>query len=317
MIKPEAQRGQFPAVVSNTGKLDMQAELLAWQQVNRGELEQRLAEQGAVLFRGFPLVNAEDFDAFVAGFGDPAFTYQDSLSNAVRINFTKRVFTANEAPPEVEIFLHHEMAQTPISPRRLFFFCASAAERGGETPLCRSDRLFTDLCEQAPELAANFVDKGLRYLTRMASEDDQASGQGRGWKSTLSVKTKEAAETKLADLGYTWDWLQDDAISVTTPRLPAVRNLSDGSQSFYNQLIAAFMGWQGVREDPHSAIRFGDDSPIPIDVLELLVELAKKHTYDLAWQAGDVAWVDNHRVMHGRRAFSGSRKRQVLVAMAA
>jgi hypothetical protein len=33
------------------------------------------------------------------------------------------VFTANEAPAEIEIFLHHEMAQTPRFPSHLFFFC--------------------------------------------------------------------------------------------------------------------------------------------------------------------------------------------------
>ena len=53
----------------------------------------------------------------------PAFTYDESLSNAVRRNRTDRVFTANEAPPELEIFLHHEMAQTPCFPRYLFFYC--------------------------------------------------------------------------------------------------------------------------------------------------------------------------------------------------
>ena len=54
---------------------------------------------GAVLFRGFPLATAEDFDAFVAAFDLPNFPYDESLSNAVRVNKTPRVFTANEAPP--------------------------------------------------------------------------------------------------------------------------------------------------------------------------------------------------------------------------
>ena len=39
---------------------------------------------GAVLFRGFPLRTAEDFDRFVTAFGWPPFTYEDSLSYAVR-----------------------------------------------------------------------------------------------------------------------------------------------------------------------------------------------------------------------------------------
>jgi hypothetical protein len=49
---------------------------------------------------------------------------------------------ANEAPASVMLCLHHEMAQTPIHPSKLFFFCEQAAESGGATPLCRSDVLW-------------------------------------------------------------------------------------------------------------------------------------------------------------------------------
>src|SRR4051794_8021666 len=96
-------------------------DLEAWIGSNRVEFFDQARRYGAVLFRGFPLVTAEDFDRFVAAFELENFPYEDSLSNAVRVNRTPRVFTANEAPPTVEIFLHHEMAQTPRYPSRLFF----------------------------------------------------------------------------------------------------------------------------------------------------------------------------------------------------
>jgi hypothetical protein len=238
------------------------------------------------------------------------------LSNAVRINYTERVFTANEAPKDVEIFLHHEMAQTPISPSKLFFFCKSAAEEGGQTPLCRSDMLFEDLAKQMPALAADFVSKGLKYTTQMPEEDDPNSGQGRSWKSTLSVKNRAQAEQKLAELGYSWKWLADASLRAITPILPAVIDMGNQKKVFYNQLIAAFMGWKGVREDPSSAITFGDGTDIPIEGLQLAVELSEKYTFNLPWQDGDVALVDNYMTMHGRRPFSGERKRQVLVVLA-
>ena len=49
----------------------------------------------------------------------------------------------------------------------------------------------------------------------------------------------------------------------------------------------------------------------------MIVELSKAFTYDLQWQDGDVALVDNKMTMHGRRPYSGERKREVLVALAA
>jgi alpha-ketoglutarate-dependent taurine dioxygenase len=306
----------FPTVVVNDGSLTTQQECGDWIKANLSELEAKLGESGAILFRGFPVDSAESFDEFSNSFDYPNFTYKESLSNAVRINFTERVFTANEAPKDVEIFLHHEMAQTPISPSKLFFFCKSAAEEGGATPLCRSDMLFEDLAKQMPALAANFVSKGLKYTTQMPAEDDPNSGQGRSWKSTLSVQNAAQAEHKLADLDYSWEWLADGSLRATTPVLPAVIDIGNEKKVFYNQLIAAFMGWKGVRENPSSAITFGDGSDIPIEGLLLAVKLSEKFTFDLPWQDGDVALVDNYMAMHGRRPFSGERKRQVLVALA-
>ena len=45
------------------------------------------------------------------------------------------------------------------------------------------------------------------------------------------------------------------------------------------------------------------------------VLLADEFTQDLAWQAGDVALIDNFTVMHGRRPFEG--KRRVLASLIA
>ena len=307
----------FPAILENRIGLTSLDDCITWIKANKDQFESILSDAGALLFRGFPVDSAETFDAFSSAFGYRNFTYQESLSNAVRVNFTERVFTANEAPKDVEIYLHHEMAQTPIYPSKLFFFCKSAAEEGGATPLCRSDSLFTALKQQAPQLAADFATKGLKYTTRMPGENNIHSGQGRSWKSTLSVESVAQAEEKLAELGYHWTWLEDNSLEATTPVLPAVKTLEDGKQVFFNQLIAAYMGWKGVKDNPASAITFGDGSHIAKEGLELVNSLSAQFTFDLPWQDGDVALVDNYITMHGRRPFTGERKRQVLVALAA
>jgi alpha-ketoglutarate-dependent taurine dioxygenase len=36
--------------------------------------------------------------------------------------------------------------------------------------------------------------------------------------------------------------------------------------------------------------------------------LADELTFDIPWQAGDLALIDNYAAMHGRRTFSGTRK---------
>lgn len=281
---------------------------LGWVRARSAELTARAAEHGALLFRGFPVRTAEDFDAFVAAFERPCFRYEESFSNAVRVNYTPRVFSANEAPPDVDINLHHEMAQTPLHPRRLFFFCDVAAEQGGATSLCRSDVLLHQLRERRPDFVRACRDRGLRYTHTMPAEEDARSGMGRSWRSTFSVESREAAEARMRELGYEWTWLDGGALRATTPRLPAVRELDDGRTTFFNQLIAAFTGWKDSRNDPTSAVTFGDGSPLDVEGARLAAELAEQLTFDVAWQRGDVALVDNHVAMHGRRTFRGQRR---------
>ncbi|MGC3969116.1 MAG: TauD/TfdA family dioxygenase [Pirellulales bacterium] len=181
----------------------------AWAESNKAELVAEASRCGTVMFRGFPLRTAEDFDRFVTAFGLPNFAYEDSLSNAVRVNKTPRVFTANEAPPDVTIFFHHEMAQTPIYPSRLFFFCEQPSATGGATPLCRSDVLWERLVAKCPQFAQDCETKGLRYSNVMPAANDHASGMGRSWQSTLRAQTPQEAEDRLRGLGYSWTW-QDD-----------------------------------------------------------------------------------------------------------
>ncbi len=92
--------------------------------------------------------------------------------------------------------------------------------------------------------------------------------------------------------------------------------LPDGSESFYNQVIAAHLGWKRTGNSAEDVLTFGNDEAIPEESLNALVSIAREFTVPLAWQNGDVALVDNHRVMHGRHPYSGSRKREVVVCLA-
>jgi alpha-ketoglutarate-dependent taurine dioxygenase len=298
----------FPLVLVNQSQgttLDASA---SWISEHRDALLRQAAEHGAILFRSFPLRTPEDFDRFVTAFSLTNFAYDESLSNAVRVNKTPRVFTANEAPPTVTIYLHHEMAQTPVYPSRLFFFCEQASETGGATPICRSDVLWERLAKECPQFARNCEAKGLRYTNVMPAENDANSGMGRSWQCTLRSSTREAAEVRLKSLGYSWEWLSDGSLRATTPVLPAVRKLANGRKSFFNQLIAASMGWKDTRNDPSKAITFGDGAPLDRDAVAVAASLGEELSFDVPWQNGDVALVDNYVAMHGRRTFTGTRK---------
>jgi hypothetical protein len=304
----------FPYVFTGDDTPISVDQLVDWVSSSRHDLLSLASENGAVGFRGFPTPAVEDFDAFVQALGLENFPYAKSLSNAVRINRTPRVFSANEAPPDVRIFFHHEMAQTPLFPKFILFFCEIAPDSGGATPLCRSDILFDQLSERCPEFAAKCDQSGLRYTNVMPGVDDPNSGMGRSWQSTLGVQSKPEAESRLSELGYSFEWLAEDCLKATTPTLLAVMEVSPGRKTFFNQLIAAYCGWKDERNDPSDAIRHGDGSKLDADAVNVAVELAEQLAYDHQWQAGDVVLLDNTVAMHARRPFQGTRK--VLASLA-
>ena len=126
---------------------------------------------------------------------------------------------------------------------------------GGATSLCRSDVLYERLKRECSDFVRDCEQHGLKYTNVMPERDDPASGMGRSWASTLGVTTREQAETRLKELNYSWEWLEDGCLRAMTPALPAVKELSPGRRVFFNQLIAAYCGWRDERNDPSTAIR--------------------------------------------------------------
>ncbi len=170
--------GLFPQVIvcdSSEATLDAAVD---WVSQHRDDLVQQARTHGAVLLRGFPMTEAEEFDRFIAAFEMENFPYKESLSNAVRINYTPRVFSANEAPAHVTIFLHHEMAQTPVFPGMLFFCCQKPADGGGATPICRSDALYDRMLEKCPEFLASLRDKRPKVFQCHARRRRRRIGNG-------------------------------------------------------------------------------------------------------------------------------------------
>jgi alpha-ketoglutarate-dependent taurine dioxygenase len=311
----EFSRDNFPSIIVNDGSITSLDQARSWISENLKILKKELSCSGALLFRGFPVTDAATYDSFFSAFEYKNFTYKESLSNAVRINYTDQVFSANEAPKHVEISLHNEMAQTPIFPNIISLFCEKTADSGGATVLCRSDVVYQKIAAAEPQLTAKLAEVGIRYTTIIPSGDNLDSAQGRGWQSTLSVETKDQAEEKLNSLGYRWEWQSDESLLAQTKVLPAIKSLDNGRQVFFNQIIAAYQGWAGVKENPSKGLCFGDGSNIPKHYLDTLCAIAEETAYDLMWQNGDVAVVDNHIAMHGRRPYGGDSVRRVLVVL--
>jgi diketogulonate reductase-like aldo/keto reductase len=225
------------------------------------------------------------------------------------------VFTANESPPDQPIPFHHELAQVAKPPEYIFFYCDVAAEKGGQTPLIDSTKVYRFIKDHHGGFLQKVEQHGVRYIRTLPPEDDADSPLGRSWKNSWNVATKEELEQKLSHIdGCEYNWHDNGDITITSEAIPAIRMVHDHAQNavhqgtFCNSLVAAFLGWQDARNDRTKALLFGNNEPMDLDVLQSVADFMKENRVLYSWQHGDVLCVNNKLVMHSREPFVGPRR---------
>lgn len=302
----------FPAVLvpsfrGGPGGLGGLEEFLAAVRSERASRVEPLARAaGAVLLRGFPVRTAADFDRTVEAFGYEELPYVGGA--APRSNVVGRVFTANESPPDQKIPFHHEMAQVPTFPSKLFFFCEVEPKSGGETPIVLSHYVYKRMKDRFPEFVEKLEKDGLIYTRVLGEGDDPSSPIGRGWHSTFLTKDKAVAEERALKLGMKLEWTGDGVKTVMGP-IPAVKwDEARGRKIWFNSMVAAYTGWKDARNDPVKAVTFGDGSPLPADVIGECGKILEEECVAIPWQQGDILLIDNWAVLHSRRSFEPPRR---------
>ena len=103
-------------------------------------------------------------------------------------------------------------------------------------------------------------------------------------------------------------------MSVSDP-IPAVRpHPTSGALLWFNSMVAAYTGWRDARNDPRTAVTFGDGCPLPEEAVGAVEREMEALAVAVPWQVGDVLLVDNHLVQHSRREFVPPRR--VLASLA-
>lgn len=300
----------FPLVLSPAQGFNRDggvASVGSWIKQNAATLERQLAEYGAVLLRGFPVATPTDFNDVVLAFGGEELPYIGGA--APRTNVVGRVFTSNESPPDKKIPFHHEMAQVPEYPKKLFFFCEVPPGAGGETPLLLSAEVTRRMEAAWPDFVAGLREKGLLYTRVLGEGDDTTSAIGRGWQSTFLTADRKEAEQRAAALGVTLEWLPDGSVKTVSGPLPALKeDARTGGAAWFNSMVAAYTGWQDSRNEATKAVTFGDGTPLPRDAVLDCNKIMEEVSVAVPWEKSDVLVIDNLRVQHSRRTFVPPRR---------
>nr|XP_043636475.1 clavaminate synthase-like protein At3g21360 [Erigeron canadensis] len=288
----------FPAVLKPNPNIFKPIQLPDAIKANTKWIDSLLLQYSAVLFRGFPVSTAYDFNEVVESTGYDDFPYGGA---GARTKVCGRVYTANESPPEQKIGFHHELSHLNESPSKLFFFCEVEPGSGGETCIVLSQVIYDKMKQKHPKFIQRLEEKGLIYNRVMGKEFDSSSAIGRGWKEMFSTDDKKVAEERAAKSGTKLEWKGDNVKVVVGPK-PCFRyDEARQQKTWFNGLATSYGVKDQLNDDPSKIVVFGDGEPLPPEEVHDYLNMLDEECVALQWQRGDVLLIDNLAVLHSRR----------------
>ncbi|CAJ2648344.1 clavaminate synthase-like protein [Trifolium pratense] len=284
-------------------KSDLESLLLSLNK-NKEWFEEMIIKNSAVLLRGFDVNKAEDFNDIVETFGWEDIRY---VGPAPRTHIYKMVWTANEGPLSEFIYYHHEMVLIKEYPKKVILFCEIPPPEGGETPFVPSFRVTERMIEEFPEEVKKMEEKGLKYSFTAPSNSDRTSMRGRGWEDAFGTSDPKEAEKRARSLGMDVEWLPNGGLkTILGPRnLTKVFEGRKGRRMWFNTIV-------GMHGKEISSATLADGTEIPENVVKRCGEIIEEESIQFKWQKGDVLFLDNYALLHGRRPSLPPRR--VLVA---
>ncbi len=298
----------LPLVVEPKGQLDTDA----WLDRSKGALTELLHQHGAILFRGFGVGSAEEFERFIVGASsDEWVEYREAATP--RSHVAGHVFTATDYHPDHRIYLHNENSHVTSWPARLFFYCDRPPSVGGETPIADCRKVFARL---AP-VRDQFLEKAWKYVRSFGY------GMGFSWQKVFGASTKAELAAYCRDNFMVEEWLDETHLRVMYRRWAALEHPVTHEDVWFNHglfynvwsLSAAqqpFVKAFGADKMPYNTY-YGDGARIPDSVLQTLHDAYEAEKVKFRWQPGDVMMIDNMLAAHGRESYEGDR--HILVGM--
>ena len=152
---------QLPLVIQSSSPHCTKADFFELLSSQNEIFKQKISKYGGILFRGFPLKNADDFANAIRQLGLGQFVdYIGGDSPRNKIN--EGVYTSTEAPPSIKIPLHNELSFVKYYPKNIYFFCEIPPEAKGETIIADARKVFESI---DPSVKQRFISKGLRYVS--------------------------------------------------------------------------------------------------------------------------------------------------------
>jgi alpha-ketoglutarate-dependent taurine dioxygenase len=286
--------------------------LAEWVADHRDELDGYFDKHGAILFRGFDMKGANDFEAVASGIVPDLFAEYGDLPPE---GTSERIYHSTPYPADKTILFHSESSHLPKWPLRQFFFCIQPAQEQGETPLLDNRRVAQEL---DPEIVRDFEEKGLLYVRNFSPGIDVS------WQDFFKTEDRAEVERMCAEEGMDCEWKDGDSLRISQKGPGVTHHPRTGEKIWFNKVQLHHVSCLDAEtrdslrqlfaeEDMPRNVYYGDGSVIPDETVDRISEVFEELCVELPWEQGDLIALDNMFVQHARRPFVGERK--ILVAM--
>jgi len=288
--------------------------LADWIASNRGQLNAHLRKHGGILFRGFAIESAGDFEEVIVTVSGRLLDY--TYRSTPRTIVSGKIYTSTEYPPHQTIPLHNENSYTRDWPMKIWFFSRVCATTGGETPIADSRRVYQRIPREVRE---QFGREGVMYVRNYASGFDLP------WQEVFQTSDRADVEDFCRGAGVQFEWLPNDCLRTRQTCQAVASHPVTGEIVWFNQAhlfhisrlpeeVRDAMLTIFAEEDLPRNVYFGDGSRIDSADLDLICEAYEQEKVAFQWEPGDVLLLDNMLTAHARNPFTG--ERQVVVGMA-
>jgi alpha-ketoglutarate-dependent taurine dioxygenase len=281
-------------VVKNTGK-GAPADL------PREQLIEAFKTRGVVYFQGFDFTLA-DFETFTNSYCSDWLTYQGGAHERQVLNpgSDKSVYSVNfylgqKEQLKFELPLHCDMSYIKISPIALFFYCVQPAATRGETMLCDGAAVYEQLRESTREL---LLSKPIKYIRKYPEGN---------WQTRFGTDNMDEVREFCAKNELALSVDQSNGTLTTEYTVSATPLSHWGARRVFRNSILPVV-WQEEQGKDASLVRFADGEPLPPDVVQEIKSVTARLTRLVQMAKGDFMFVDNTRVLHGRKGFDDPRR---------
>ncbi len=293
---------EYPLVVEPENRGDT---LRNWINNNRLEFEKNKEIYGSILFRGFHIDSVDKFEEFTKLFVDIPIEY--NLRSSPRYSVGNNVYHTTTYPPKYSINMHSESSYAPIHPSNIVFCCVKPAEEQGETPIADNRLVVNNLSEATK---GKFLEKGVKYVRNLNSEF------GLSWEEVFQTSDRSKVEEDCKEKGIHFAWKSEEELELTWYKKAIWEHPTTGEQVWFNH--AFFFNKYAFNEEflelidsddelPNNTF-YGDGTEISKEEIEEIKLAYKNAIVEFPWEKGDVLFLDNMLMSHGRNPYKGDRK---------